>query len=69
LRCYFLGNAQSSYFETELFQSIIKYISSDGIKLGLTLKQTKSYLIVVKEGVKNLKEAALIIDRIAESVE
>lgn len=68
LRCFFIANAQSSYFESELFQSILKFASSDGQKMGLTLKQSKNYLILIKEHCKNLKEVKAVLERISEEV-
>ena len=68
LRCFFVANAQSSYFESELFQNILKFVSTDGQKMGLTLKQSKSFLLVIKERCKNLKEVKAILQRITEDV-
>ena len=68
LRCFFVANAQSSYFESDLFQNILKFVSTDGQKMGLTLKQSKSFLIVIKERCKNLKEVKAILQRIGEDV-
>ena len=67
LKCYFIANAQSAYFETALFQRILTFISSGDGDLGLKLKQSKNFLIVLKGGVSSLKEAAIIIERIAEA--
>ncbi len=68
LRCFFIANAQSSYFESELFQKLLKFVSTDGQKIGLTLKQSKSFLIVIKERCKNLREVKAILDRMGEEV-
>ena len=68
LRCFFMANAQSSYFESELFQKLLKFVSIDGQKMGLTLKQSKNFLIVIKERCKNLREVKAILDRMGEEV-
>jgi len=68
LRCFFIANAQSSYFESELFQKLLKFVSTDGQKMGLTLKQSKNFLIVIKERCKNLREVEAILDRMGEEV-
>jgi len=68
LRCFFIANAQSSYFESELFQKLLKFVSTDGQKMGLTLKQSKNFLIVIKERCKNLREVKAILDRMGEEV-
>ena len=69
LRLYFLGNAQSAYFETKLFQSILAFVSTTGKDMGLTLKQTNKHLIIIKEGVKTLKEASIVLERISQDAE
>ena len=61
LRGYFIGNAQSSYFESELFQSILKYVSAEGQIKGYSLKQSRNYLILIKEDVKGLKQARKLL--------
>ncbi len=61
LRCFFIGNAQSSYFETDQFNNILKFISMEGVVTGLTLKQSSNFLIVIKDGVKNLKEVDVLL--------
>tara|TARA_B110000444_G_scaffold260991_1_gene310344 strand:+ start:1998 stop:5369 length:3372 start_codon:yes stop_codon:yes gene_type:complete len=68
LRCFFIANAQSSYFESELFQKLLKFVSTDGQKMGLTLKQSKNFLIVIKERCKNLREVKAILDRMGAEV-
>ena len=68
LRCFFIANAQSSYFESELFQKLLQFVSTDGQKMGLTLKQSKNFLIVIKERCKNLREVKAILDRMGEEV-
>lgn len=68
LRCFFIANAQSSYFESELFQKILKFVSTDGQKMGLSLKQSKNFLLVIKERCKSLREVKAILDRIGEDI-
>ena len=68
MKCFFLSNAQSSFFETRFFQELMAYISSKGTLLGLTLKQNRSYLIMTAPNVKTLKEARVTLDRIYEDV-
>ena len=66
LKCFFLANPQSSFFETKLFSDLMEYISTTGTILGLSLKQGKTFLIMNKSGVKNLKEARILLERIEE---
>lgn len=68
LRGYFISNAQSAFYETAFFQELLKYLSTEGTKLGLSLKQSRNYLIMKKEDVSNLKEATVILDRINDDI-
>lgn len=69
LRCYFLSNPQSSFFETVTFRSLMNYISTTGTILGYQLKQTSSFLILSKSGVKSLKEVQVLLERIWQDIE
>lgn len=64
LRCYFIGNPQSSFFESDLFQSIIKYVSVEGQLKGYTLKQSRNYLLMIKDGVHGLKKARTLLQEL-----
>ena len=68
MRCYFISNPQSSFFETPLFQSFINYISTKGAMQGYQLKQTKSYLILSRGEVSTLKEGQIYLQRILEDL-
>ena len=69
LRCYFIGNPQSSFYETPLFNNFMSYISTHGHKEGLSFKQSKSYLILVKDGVNNLKTCRRILEKIEKEIQ
>ena len=68
MRCYFLSNPQSSFFETALFKNLMQYISTEGSILGYSLKQTNSFLILSKGGVKSLKEAQALLEKILNRI-
>ncbi len=68
LRCYFVSNPQSLYYESDIFKSIIAYVSEKGHNVGISLKQSKNFLILIKDQVKNLKEADIILLRLIEDV-
>ncbi|MCL4116196.1 UNVERIFIED_CONTAM: hypothetical protein GTU68_010066 [Idotea baltica] len=68
LSCFFIGNPQSSFYETKLFQALLDFISSAGGIMGLTLKQGRNFLIMKKQNVKNLKESRIILERLEEQV-
>ena len=48
LRCYFIGNAQSPYFESELFKNMLSYISTEGTLKGYKLNKSRHNLILIK---------------------
>lgn len=69
LRCYFIRNPQSSYYETEHFQAILGYVGGGaGQRLGFTLKQTSSHLILIKESVDDLRNAKRYLDKIINAI-
>jgi transcription-repair coupling factor (superfamily II helicase) len=68
LSCFFIANPQSSFYETKMFQALLDFISTAGALMGLSLKQGRSFLIMKKPSVKNLKEARIILERLEEQV-
>lgn len=66
MNCYFISNPQSTFFESPLFQKIMAYISTEGRRQGISLKQSTSYLIMTKENVKNLKEGKNLLEMVLE---
>ena len=69
LRCFFISNAQSSYFESNTFQATLAYVAGPGVKKGYSLKQTSSYLIMIKEGIKTLEKVYKELETIYESTQ
>jgi transcription-repair coupling factor (superfamily II helicase) len=69
LRCYFIANPQSSYFESEQFQALLKYVSVGGQLKGYTLKQSRNYLLLIKDGVKGLKQARVLLQDLYAEVQ
>jgi transcription-repair coupling factor (superfamily II helicase) len=65
LRCYFLGDPQSSFFETDRFKSIMAFLQKHGRVMGLSLKQTTKELILVQDDVRGgLKRVLGILEQI-----
>ncbi|CAL6314540.1 unnamed protein product [Bathycoccus prasinos] len=50
MRCFFVENPQSLYYETEFFKKLFDFIVKDGYKLGLKFKQSPKNLIIIKGG-------------------
>jgi transcription-repair coupling factor (superfamily II helicase) len=66
LRCYFVENPQSSFYESDIFQQLFQYIATKGGKLQLNIKKNNRHLIVAKDGVHSLKQARLLLTQIKE---
>ena len=57
LRCYFVSDPQSSFYETEQFNKIIQFVGAKGRIMGFHLKQTARELIFVQDEVRSMKQA------------
>ncbi|MCG8328863.1 MAG: transcription-repair coupling factor [Chitinophagales bacterium] len=57
LRCYFVENPQSHFYESALFQRILEYVGAKGLQKGLSFKKSNRHFILVKDYVKSLQEA------------
>ena len=68
LRCFFVENPQSAYFESDTFQQVFQFIVSHGKSKSLTFKQTARNLIVIKEHVKSLQAAKNVLVDLKEAV-
>jgi transcription-repair coupling factor (superfamily II helicase) len=66
MRCFFVSNAQSSYFESATFNHLLQYISQEGHKSGWVLKQSRNHLILIKDGVHTLKQARKMLLELKE---
>jgi transcription-repair coupling factor (superfamily II helicase) len=69
LRCFFLQNAQSIFYESEFFKNFLAFMATEGKSHGLILKQTGANLILVKENVRSLSEARSTLQKITEAVD
>lgn len=68
MRCYFVGNPQSSFYESALFNKLLQYISTRGHERGLILKQSRKKLILIKEKVHNLKACVSVLEMILNDI-
>lgn len=64
LRCYFLSDPQSAFFETEIFNRLVQFIGSKGRLMGLHLKQTNKELILVQDEVRSIKQAKSTLEQL-----
>lgn len=69
MRCYFVEDAQSAYYETKRFNNILHLITTEGKIRDLQLKQKYRYMILVKDDVSSLQSAKLVLESIRKKVE
>lgn len=69
LQCFFVLNPQSSFYETDYFKSFLAFIGQSGSEYGIRLKQSRQYLIVIKEDVNSLKAAINVLHEIEEALQ
>nr|WP_262914186.1 transcription-repair coupling factor [Portibacter lacus] len=68
MRAYFIGNAQSSYFESKLFTDVLAYVNANSERKRISLKQSPRFLIMIKERVGNLQQAREFLDQLFAKV-
>jgi transcription-repair coupling factor (superfamily II helicase) len=66
LRCYFIDNEKSPYYESESFNKIMQYIQES--KKRCTLKQTGNNLLLTYENVHAMHQAEQLLENIANAV-
>ena len=59
---YFVGNPQSSFYETEIFRKIMNYVLKEGKNRQMSFKQGPKHIIFIRENVKSLNGARNILD-------
>lgn len=68
LRCYFVENPQSPFYDSQSFQQTFQFLATQGERHGLHLKKSPRSLILVKDGVKNLKAAKKVLEIINAAI-
>ncbi len=69
LRCYFISNPQSPFFETALFNNMLQYVAIEGSAQRLSFKKSARYFILIKENVKNLAAAKKVLEALKDSAQ
>jgi transcription-repair coupling factor (superfamily II helicase) len=62
LQGFFVGNPQSSFYETEVFQRILKYVLGEGKTRQMSFKQSPKHFIFIRENVRTLNGARNIVE-------
>ncbi|MDX2136364.1 MAG: transcription-repair coupling factor [Saprospiraceae bacterium] len=68
LRCYFLSDPQSSFFETAQFTKLVQFVGAKGRMMNLSMKQTARELILVQDEVRSIREAKRTLEGLVEVV-
>jgi transcription-repair coupling factor (superfamily II helicase) len=68
LQCFFVLNAQSSFYESSFFKDFLGFIASYGSDLNISLKQSRQYLILINDAVKNLEYARALLEKISSQL-
>lgn len=68
LRCYFVENPQSPYYDSAMFQQVFQFIGTLGQKNGLGLKKSPRSLIMTRDEVRTLKGARKILEIIKTAI-
>ncbi|MCF8282874.1 MAG: transcription-repair coupling factor [Bacteroidales bacterium] len=62
LRCYFVENPQSPFYDSAAFQRVFKYLNTEGEKMQITLKKSVRSLIMARDGVRTLSGARKLLE-------
>lgn len=68
LRCFFVLNPQSPYYESPLFQDILNYGATEGPFLGLSFKKTSDAFLMAKDSVAGLDEVITLLSTLRSAV-
>ncbi len=68
LRCYFVMNPQSPFYETDVFGKILALLSAGENPHNINIKKSKDYLILAVDHVNNLKTALEILEWLSGEV-
>ena len=66
MQCFFVLNPQSAFYETAFFKQFLALLASQGDSLGIRLKQSRKYLILVKEEMSTLTMVKEFLAGLAE---
>ena len=67
LKCFFITNQSSPYFESELFHSILNYIQRKAKENKCSLKQTPRALMLIYENVVGMNQAENLLEDVLHS--
>jgi transcription-repair coupling factor (superfamily II helicase) len=68
LRCYFIDNPQSPYYESTQFQNVMQYVAGSGKKEGLLIKKSTTNLMLIHDDIRSIEKAKILLNRIAGEI-
>ncbi len=68
LRCFFVSDPQSNFYESEIFQDFLRYVATKGETTGWKFKKTIRHFILIKDGVASLSKAKALLDGVREEL-
>ena len=68
LRCYFIENPQSAFYESATFNRIMQFMAKGALGTRIAMKQTGKRLLLVKEKVPTLKAARKVLDGLVDKM-
>ena len=66
LRCYFVLNPQSAFYDSPQFNQLVQLIGTRGGELGLHMKESRQHLLVAKDEVSDLRSAYQVLQQLRE---
>ena len=69
LRCYFIENQQSPFFETTVFKKLLEHVSINGSAHNMAFKHSTRFLILIKEDIKSLRDAHAFLETLSAITE
>ncbi len=67
LRCYFISDPQSTFYETEHFNRLVAFVNGKADR-HLGFKQSNRYFIMIKDECRGLKPAIAVLKNISEGL-
>ena len=67
LRCYFISNQESPFFESQYFQKMLHYIQTK-TDHRFALKQTNSHLLLACEDVRTIAAAQDVLEELERAI-
>jgi transcription-repair coupling factor (superfamily II helicase) len=67
LRCYFISNPQSFFYQSDVFQNMLSYVGKKADS-KLTFKRSNKYFILVKDDCKAIRHAELLLTEIRDAI-